>query len=219
MLRILLASSLAFVFLAGGAHAAEKSTIKKCQDARGKWHYGDTAAEECAKSKIEVISDQGVKRKEIAAPPTAAEIKARAERADEEERAKQQAADQKKKDDILLATYAVEADIVYARDRKLAQLEQTIKATEDTLKSLHKTQDRVQKQQADEEQKTGKTTDATAKQLTQIKSQIATREIDISNKRKEQETIRKDSESELARYRELKSKSSIPPAASTQKKP
>jgi hypothetical protein len=219
MLRILLASGLAFFFLAGGADAADKSTIKKCKDAQGKWHYGDTAAEECAKSKIEVISDQGVKRKEIAAPPTEAEIKARAERAGDEERAKQLAAEQKKKDDILLATYAIEADIVYARDRKLAQLEQTIKATEDTLKSLHKTRERVEKQQADEEHKTGKTSDATAKQLTQIKSQIATREIDISNKRKEQEAIRRDSESELARYRELKMKSSILPAAPAPKKP
>ena len=59
------------VVTATDAHAAKGAGIKKCQDETGKWHYGDTAAEGCAKSKVIVITETGTKRKEIAAPPTA----------------------------------------------------------------------------------------------------------------------------------------------------
>ena len=43
-----------------GVHAAPSgaSSIKKCQDATGKWHYGDTAADECARSKVTVITEK-----------------------------------------------------------------------------------------------------------------------------------------------------------------
>ena len=37
--------------------------IKKCQDAAGKWHYGDNADVACAKSKITEISPEGIKKK------------------------------------------------------------------------------------------------------------------------------------------------------------
>jgi hypothetical protein len=47
--------------------------IKKCKDATGRWHYGDTAAEECAKSKITEMSDEGTTKQVIAAPPTEGE--------------------------------------------------------------------------------------------------------------------------------------------------
>jgi len=57
------------------AAAAEKSArIKKCQDSAGKWHYGDSADEECARSKVIELDMRGIQRKEIAAPLTAAEL-------------------------------------------------------------------------------------------------------------------------------------------------
>lgn len=181
------------------ADAADKGGISKCQDATGRWHYGDTAAAECARSKVTVLSEQGVKKKEIAAPLTQADLKQRDDLKQKEEQAKEQA----KQDELLLSSYAHEADVVYVRDRKLSQLESSIKASEETLKSLRGALTRMEAQAADE-QKTGNVSEQTAKGVEQTRSQVAKHEAAIAMKRKEQEAVRSRAEIDLARYRELK---------------
>lgn len=205
------------VVLAGGAAYGEtkddtKSTIRKCKDATGRWHYGDTAADECAKSKITVMSEQGVAKKEIAAPPTAADLQQRADLAAQQEKAKEQA----KQDELLLSSYAHEADVLYVRDRKLSQIESLIKASEETLKSLRAALTRMQAQAA-EEQKSGKVSEHTAKGLEQTEAQIAKHEAVIVGKRKEQDVVRARAETDLARYRELKK--AVPAAPAAPQKP
>ena len=51
--------------------------IKKCQDAAGKWHYGDEATEECARTGVIELSPEGVKTGVIKAPPTPEEVRQR----------------------------------------------------------------------------------------------------------------------------------------------
>lgn len=184
--------------------------IRKCQDATGKWHYGDTAAEECAKSKITVMSEHGVTKKEIAPPPSEADLKQRALLKEQEEKAKEQG----KQDELLLSSYSHEADILYVRDRKLAQIESSIKASEETLKSLRAAQTRLETQAA-EEQKGGKVSDHTAQGLEQTRAQIAKHESVIAAKKKEQDAVRARAETDLARYRVLKKA----PAPAAAKKP
>lgn len=179
--------------------AADKGGISKCQDATGRWHYGDTAAAECARSKITVLSEHGVKKKEIAAPLTQADLKQRDDLQQKEEQAKEQA----KQDELLLSSYAHEADVLYVRDRKLSQLESSIEASEETLKSLRGALARMEAQAADE-QKTGKVSEQTAKGVEQTRAQVAKHEAAIAMKRKEQEAVRTRAEIDLARYRELK---------------
>jgi hypothetical protein len=197
----------ALTLSANVAFSDKKVTIRKCQDATGKWHYGDTAAEACATSKVTEISDQGVKKREIEAPASADDIKRR--EAIEEERAK--AKERSKHDEILLSTYSHEADIGYVRDRKLAQLEASIKASQETLSSLHKVVSRLQAQEASE-QKSNVSTEQTTKMLEQTRQQIATHEGAVAQKRKEQELIRQRSESDLKRYRELRTGGAPDPA-------
>lgn len=183
--------------------------IKKCQDTAGKWHYGDNADAACAKSKVTEINQEGIKKKEVAAPLTEQELKERELRKDEIEREKKQVEEQKRRDGLLLATYGHEDDIGYTRDRKLAQLESSIKASEETLKSLRALLTRLEAQAA-EDARGGKTAPPqAAKNIAQTKSQIANHEAVVQGKRQEQETVRKQSEADLARYRELK-KSPIP---------
>jgi len=189
----------AVALVGGTTYAADKGGISKCQDATGKWHYGDTAAEECARSKITVLSERGVTKKEIAPPPTEADLKQRADIKEKEERAKEQA----KQDELLLSSYAHEADVVYVRDRKLSQLEASIKASEETLKSLRGALARIEAQAADE-QKGGKVSEQTAKGLEQTRAQVAKHEAAIAMKKKEQDAVRARAEIDLARYRELK---------------
>lgn len=198
---------LGFSLAAAGAHAAQGPTIKKCQDAAGKWHYGDTAAEECARSQVTVMSDEGTTKKVIAAPPTAQELKEREAQRETIESEKARAAELARKDALLLSTYGVEDDILYIRDRKIAQIETTIKASEETLKSLRAALTRMEAQAADEKADP-KAAAATAKNIELTRAQIVRHEGAVAVKRQEQETLRQQYAQELERYRELKKKPS-----------
>lgn len=200
------------------AYAADTGpTIKKCKDTAGRWHYGDTAAEECAKSKVTVMTDEGTTKKVIAAPPTEHELKEREAQRESIEAEQTRALEQKRKDALLLSTYGVEDDIIYIRDRKIMQIESQVKASEETLKSLRAALARMEAQAA-EEGKDAKAAEATAKNIELTRSQIARHEGAIAVKRKEQEALRKQYTEELERYRELKKKPSVLPAPDTAKK-
>jgi hypothetical protein len=200
----------------GADKGVEKGGIKKCQDGAGKWHYGDRAAEECAKSEVDVLNKQGVTKRTIAAPPTEAELAEREKRKDEIEREQRSIEDAAKRDKILLSTYGHEDDIVLVRDRKLAQLEAQNKAGEDTLKSLRKALERMETQkQGEQEKKDDKGLALTEKGIAQTKAQIERHEASVAQRRLEQEQLRQKYTEELQRYRELKS---LPPARPTAKK-
>ena len=190
------------------AQAADTPTIKKCKDATGRWHYGDTAAEECAKSKITVMTDGGTTKKVIAAPPTEQELKEREAQQESIAAERQRAEEQARRDALLLATYGVEDDIHYIRDRKIAQIESQIKASEETLKSLRGALGRMEAQAADEG-KDGKAATTTMKNIELTKSQIARHEGAVVSKRQEQQALREQYAAELKRYRELKNKTQI----------
>ena len=197
-----------------GAHAASDNTssIKKCQDATGKWHYGDTAAAECSQSKVTVITEQGTTKSVIAAPPTEAELKEREAQRETIEAEQARAAERARKDTLLLSTYGVEDDIIYIRDRKISQIEASIKASEETLKPLRAALARMEAQAADES-KDAKAAEATAKNIEMTRNQIARHEGAIAAKRQEQEALRKQYTEELERYRELKKKAQAAPAS------
>jgi hypothetical protein len=212
---ILLLTALVSLLSAPAYAAGEKvGKIKKCQDATGKWHYGDTAANECARSKIVEMTEKGFTKREIAAPLTEEELKRRAEQLDSEENKRLEAEERKRTDQILLATYGHEDDIKLVRDRKLSQVEATIKASTETLKPLNKTLERLEAQAANES-KSDKELAQTTKGIEQTKAQIAKHEAVITAKRQEQEQIRKQADADLARYRELKKAPA--PAAVTKK--
>ena len=206
------------LFVALPASAADEKKgprIKKCQDSAGKWHYGDTADELCARSKVIELDTRGVQRKEIAAPLTDAELKAREQNRDQEEKARKQAQEQDRRDQQLLATYALEEDIILTRDRKISEVEVQIRAGQETLKSLNGSLSRLQTQAA-EEQRAGKAvTPQTAKTIANNEAQIAKHESHIQTLKKEQENMRNQYETELTRFRELKRKQVLtaPPAA------
>lgn len=199
-----------------GNYADASATIKKCKDATGQWHYGDTAAAECAQSKITVMTDEGTTKKVIAAPPTAQELKEREARQDVEEAEHKKAEEQARKDALLLSTYGAEGDIIYIRDRKIAQVETTIKASEETLKSLRAALGRMEAQAADESKSGGDK--STAKNIEQTKAQIARHEGVIAEKHQEQEALRKQYAEELQRYREIKKQQSAKPLPAAARK-
>ena len=203
---LLLVSLLTSVTQTTAADEKKGGRIKKCQDAAGKWHYGDTADEECAHSKVYELDKSGVKRKEIAAPLTDAELKANEQNREQIEKERKAAEEQQRRDQQLLATYAIEEDITMTRDRKISDIESQIHASQETLKSLHTSLTRLQAQAA-EEQRGGKpVTPQTAKTIENNKAQIARHEALIQKMKKDQEATRTQYQNDLERFRELKRK-------------
>lgn len=202
MSRILIVTA-ASMFLTAANADTKGPKIAKCQDTQGRWHYGDTAAAACAQSKIEVMNDQGLRIKEVAAPPTAAELKAQEESRLEAERKKQRAEEQKKKDDQLLANYGHEDDIGLARERKLTEINAQMDTMESTLMTLRATLTRMQAQAA-QEQRAGKPLPQTAENILRTESQIAKQEAAMQEREREKETVKQRYAAELARYREIK---------------
>jgi chromosome segregation ATPase len=216
ILALLLVSLFAAIHPASAAEEKKAPRIKKCQDAAGKWHYGDSADEECARSKVIELDTRGIQRKEIAAPLTEAELKAREQNREQDEQARKQAAEQQRRDQQLLATYAIEDDIVSTRDRKISDIEAQIRASQETLTSLRSSLSRLQTQAASE-QRAGKQVSAqTAKTISNNEAQIAKHEAHVEKMKKDQEATRVQYQAELERFRELKKKP-LPaaPAAAT----
>ena len=204
--------TLVLLMLSLPALAAEKeSKIFKCQDAQGRTHYGSTAASECARSKVIEMSDQGTARREIAAPPTEAELKDREARRGDEERQKQDSDDRARKDKILLSTYPSVEELEQFRTRKLTEMENAIQASETTLQSLRRSLERLEGEVA-EEQKAGKPNAKTSKALEQARKQVERHDEQIAKRRKDLENMRKQYDADVARYRELRKVA--PPRAS-----
>jgi hypothetical protein len=199
LLSCLIAATFAISSATAVAQTSKEAKINKCQDATGKWHYGDTADEACARSKITVINNQGIAKKEIAPPATAEELKRQEAREAEIAMAKERA----KQDAILLSTYSHEADITFVRDRKIAQIEANIKASNATLASLRKSLERAQEQEANE-RKAGAVSEQTAKMVRQNEQQVQSHEAAIAKMRQEQEQVKQRAEADLKRYRELR---------------
>ncbi|MBS1269692.1 MAG: hypothetical protein MAG794_00643 [Gammaproteobacteria bacterium] len=120
MKRIVLCASFIVSLVAVVAYG---QTITKCQDEEGNWHYGDFAAEACAKeSKITEIDERGVKVKESDAPLTQEELEVREAAEREQQREAERRARREAKNQRLLRTYDTAQDIVDAREEHLDAL-------------------------------------------------------------------------------------------------
>lgn len=202
--RIVLILTALATLASATATADPKAKINKCQDTQGRWHYGDTAAEACAQTKIEVMDQRGLRVKEVAAPPTATDLKAREAQAQADDAAKQQAADQAKRDKQLLATYGHEDDIALGRDRRLADVKAQMATSESTLATLRATLTRMKTQAENESRSGAKAPAQTAQNIAKTEAQIAKQEAALAERVKEQEAIKARYTEELTRYRELK---------------
>ena len=130
-MNIVLLLTLAFLGYAGSAYA-----IAKCQDADGKWHYGDNAASACGDARITVIDKTGRMVEEVEAPLTEEEIQAqKAEKEREELEQKMQVKREMEKQRIL-AIYPSEDSIIRARDNMLNGMDRNIKVQEELLDTM-----------------------------------------------------------------------------------
>ena len=201
------------VLLASFAASAQAGTIKKCKDDSGQWHYGDDAAAACANTQIIEMNNQGMTKNVIDAPPSASDLDEFRKKQLDAEKAKEAAAEQKKRDKTLLDTYAVEDDIIYARDRQVAQLNNSIQSGEETLKSLTAVRDRMRAAATEEKEAKGSVSKNTLANLERAEKQVEQHTENLNAKRKEVAEIRKRYDADLQRYRELKGTATPAPSA------
>jgi chromosome segregation ATPase len=192
------------VLLATFTASAQAGTIKKCRDESGQWHYGDDAAAACSNTKVIEMTSSGRTKKVIDAPPSASDLDEFRKKQMEAQQAKAAEAEQKKHDKTLLDTYAVEDDIIYARDRQVAQLNNSIQSGEETLKSLTAVRDRMRAAATEEKEAKGSVSKNTMANLERAEKQVEQHTENLDRKRKEVAEIRQRFEADLQRYRELK---------------
>jgi chromosome segregation ATPase len=195
-------AAMVLAFAGTTAHGA----IKKCQDAKGRWHYGDHAAKECAKARSDVIEFDAGKagKKVIDAPPTQEELRARREEQLRKQEAEKRKAEQAAEDKLLAQSYAHEDDIIYERNRKLKDLQQSIDSGNATLEHLKGVLARAENA-AEEEKKSGKgVSKNTSETLKRAKNQVQRHSALIEDKRKEMDKTTAHYEDALKRYREMK---------------
>jgi len=139
MKKSLMMTAPALALLAGmlvPQHLVAGARITKCQDADGKWHYGDAAAQECEDSKWTALNARGVVVDEKDVPPTAAELHARKMAAAEERREQARKAKEEAEWQRMLSVYDKEEFIIFARDTRLENLNAMIQVNHDLLKRL-----------------------------------------------------------------------------------
>lgn len=112
--------------------------IKKCQDADGKWHYGDTAIEECENSKITILTDRGFVKGEEERPKTEEELAAE-EVANAEERQLEEAQRAAEEEKLrILSIYETAEDIDRQRDNQVRSVQSNIDVHESYLSNMEK---------------------------------------------------------------------------------
>lgn len=175
-------------------------TIKKCQDADGKWHYGDHAALECEKSaRITEIDEEGDTVSEIDAPPSQEELDAKL-RADEQRVEQETAASvQQRLDQRLLVTYESADRILQTRDALLAAIDSAIDADQILRERLV---DELGRLESYKDEETGEI-QTDPEELEAIKRQIAEFDESIRDRRTNREIARDKYDMEHKRFLEL----------------
>ncbi len=118
--------------------------IKKCQDAQGKWHYGDIAVAECQRSKVTTLNSRGFIAKEKEAPKTPEQLQKEAEQLQKEKEAqelrdaeiaiKQAEEDERNR---ILSIYETEADIDRQRDNQINSVDSNIAVHKAYVKAVN----------------------------------------------------------------------------------
>lgn len=146
MKKLLLLPLLAIIFTSPSVFA-----IKKCKDANGKWHYGDTAVKECENSKITTLTDRGFIEDELEAPKTKEELateKAEQDRIEAEKKAKIEAEEEKVR---ILSIYETEDDIDRQRDNQIQSVQSNIEVHKAYINSMNGRIERNQKKMGEVE--------------------------------------------------------------------
>jgi hypothetical protein len=176
--------------------------VYKWVDEKGVTHYGDHIPPEYAAQEQHVINSQGVEIDRLDAQKTPEQLAA-------DDQKKAEAEQSRNRDRNLLNTYGSVQEIERLRDQRVTLLSDQIKVTSQFLEVLN---GKLKKLRAGSlnykpysgDPKAPAMPDQFAEDLVRLGNDIRTQEQNLSEKHREETTMSKQFESDIARFKELK---------------
>ena len=187
----------------GAAGAAGNGrTLYKWVDDQGVTHYGDRIPPEFASQEQHIINSQGVEINRLEAQKSAEQLAA-------EEQKKADTEQRQNRDRNLLSTYVSVQEIERLRDQRLNLLMEQITVTNQFLDTLNGRMKKLRVSSMhfrpyNSDEKAPPMPDQVAEDLVRLAIDIHTQEQNLRQKRGEESTMRKQFESDIGRFKELK---------------
>jgi Domain of unknown function (DUF4124) len=182
--------------------ATKGRVLYKWVDEQGTTHYGDRIPPEYAAQEHDVINSQGVEINRLEAQKTPEQLAA-------EDQKKADSVQGQHRDRNLMNTYASVQEIERLRDQRMALVTDQIKVTSQFLEVLN---GRLKKLRAgsthykpySNDPNAPAMPDQYAEDLVRVRNDIHTQEENLAEKRTEETTMKKQFESDINRFKELK---------------
>lgn len=192
------------IAIAAGAFAgdaAAQATIYTCRDRNGRTITSDRPIPECADRAMRELGPSGIVKREIAAPLTPEQR--RAKEVDERNRklAEEAAREKRRRDAALLAAYSNETQIEGARRRTLADAEDSIKTSRSHLADLNAERKALMQELGGYKNK--RVPPMVQRRLDDNEAAISNEEATIRMRQADVERINQRYDEELRRFREL----------------
>jgi hypothetical protein len=189
-------------FAAGAGAAANGRTVFKWVDAQGVTHYGDHIPPEYASQEQHVMNSQGIEINRLDAQKTPEQLAI-------DDQKKVEAIQSQNRDRNLLNTYASVQEIERLRDQRVTLVSDQIKVTGQFLEVLNGRLNKLRTASMrfkpySSESNAPPMPDQTAEDLVRLGNDIRTQEENLRQKRSEELTMRKQFESDISRFKELK---------------
>lgn len=198
LLSTLLSTLLAFTAL------SVQAELFKWTDENGKVHYSDKVPPQHARHQRDVLNEQGLTVKKVAAAKTAEQLKEEEKQAKLLEKQRQKDEKQATYDRMLLNSYLNEENLINTQDAKIESIENIIRASNLTLKNQEKRLMELRKTAANHERGGKSVPETVLDQIYKTKDQIQRTHDYIAKKKVEQGDIREKYGKDIQRYRELK---------------
>jgi len=187
--------------LAATANASGEA-VYRCRDSRGQSHFGQAIPEKCLEQDVEVLDSSG---RVVRVIPGRRSLEQVAQQKAAEEAAKVAA----QRDRTLLATYISVADIERLRDQRLELLEQQVRVTRQYIANLRERETRlindVQRfRPYSDSPKAQPLPDHLAEEIVNTVNGLQVYEQELAKNTTEQERLRTEFASDIARFKELK---------------
>jgi Domain of unknown function (DUF4124) len=182
--------------------SASGEAVYRCRDARGQSHFGQAIPEKCLEQDVEVLDSSG---RVVRVIPGRRSLEQVAQQKAAEEAAKAGA----QRDRTLLATYISVADIERLRDQRLELLEQQNRVTRQYIANLREREARlindVQRfRPYSDAPKAQPLPDHLAEEIVNTVNGLQVYEQELTKNTAEQERLRTEFASDIARFKELK---------------
>ncbi len=202
----ILLSLFALGFLLATPAAAGK--LYKWVDEKGNVHYSDKVPPEAAKLARQEMSQAGVTVKQVERAKTQEELAAEAAQKIKDEEDRKLAEAQAQADRALMLSYNTEADLLRMRDQEIGVIESNMVTAKLTMASQEKNLSELLAHAADFERTKKAVPKNVADSIASVRAQIDSQQKSLAEREASKETVRKDYEVKLARWRELSAKSS-----------